>query len=358
MIQPSFCRSSGPILRLRSVLSEISNSNQVEFFRVCIDPFETTQALFLKRSWSTVTLPSFCLILTPRNQCIFPLSSMWNVASSAFLTSEITVSLSDATMKSSTQTKTKVWPSVSSLANKQWSFLLLVNHCLSRKFASFLYQLLAACFKPWIVWFSRHTNFSPSDPCFTNSCGCSSYTFPLLVSAGKPSWHQIGASRGPASLIVDPFARYDFLVCGWSHWLPSLVVLECLDFVLHFPVPLVPIITLLGFIDCFGFHIVILGHSKMVLTSPKNCRTFIAGVPRRGSALSAWSSASSKKPTVSDYENSSMSLSSHLFLLPRHPRHLASVSFFECSRSQRHVNPPLLLTMIWVPHPQLMWPLI
>ena len=47
VIQPSFCRSSGPFLRLRSVLSEVSNSNQLEFLRVCIDPFETTQALFL-----------------------------------------------------------------------------------------------------------------------------------------------------------------------------------------------------------------------------------------------------------------------------------------------------------------------
>ena len=47
VIQPSFCRSSGPLLRLRSVLSEVSNSNQLEFLRVCIDPFETAQALFL-----------------------------------------------------------------------------------------------------------------------------------------------------------------------------------------------------------------------------------------------------------------------------------------------------------------------
>ena len=47
VIRPSFCRSSGPLLRLRSVLSEVSNSNQLEFLRVCIDPFETGQALFL-----------------------------------------------------------------------------------------------------------------------------------------------------------------------------------------------------------------------------------------------------------------------------------------------------------------------
>ena len=41
----SFCRSSGPCLRY--VLSEVSNSNLLEFLRFCVDPFETAQALFL-----------------------------------------------------------------------------------------------------------------------------------------------------------------------------------------------------------------------------------------------------------------------------------------------------------------------
>ena len=45
-IQPSFCRFSGPLLRLRFVLSEVSNSNQLEFLRVSIDPFENAQAFF------------------------------------------------------------------------------------------------------------------------------------------------------------------------------------------------------------------------------------------------------------------------------------------------------------------------
>ena len=47
VIQSIFCRSSGPLPRVRSVLSEVSNSNELEFLRFCIDPFETAQALFL-----------------------------------------------------------------------------------------------------------------------------------------------------------------------------------------------------------------------------------------------------------------------------------------------------------------------
>ena len=47
VIQPSFCRSSGLLPRLRFVLSEVSNSNQLEFWRVSIDPFETAQALLI-----------------------------------------------------------------------------------------------------------------------------------------------------------------------------------------------------------------------------------------------------------------------------------------------------------------------
>ena len=101
----------------------------------------------MKRSWWTVSLPSSRLIHWPRNKYILPLSSMWNVTSSALFTSAITVMLLDATMMSSTQTKMKVWPFVSAVESKQWSFLLPVNPCLSRKFASSLYQLLAACFK-------------------------------------------------------------------------------------------------------------------------------------------------------------------------------------------------------------------
>ena len=59
---------------------------------------------------ATLTLPSSRLIPRLRNQCNLPLSSMWNVASSAFLTSETIVMLLDATMMSSTQTKMTIWP--------------------------------------------------------------------------------------------------------------------------------------------------------------------------------------------------------------------------------------------------------
>ena len=37
----------------------------------------------------------------------------------------------------------------------------------------------------------------------------------------------------------------------------------CLDFILHCPVPLVPTITLLGFIYCLGFHIATISYNKM-----------------------------------------------------------------------------------------------
>ena len=50
---------------------------------------------------------------------------------------------------------------------------------------------------------------------------------------------------------------------GWSHLVPSLVILKCLDLVPHCPVQLVSIVTLLSFEECFGFHIVTLSHSKM-----------------------------------------------------------------------------------------------
>ena len=99
-----------------------------------------------------MTLPSSRLILRPRNQCNLPLSSMLNGASSAFLISELTVMLHDATMMSSTQNKMKVWTSVSDLANNQGSFLPLVDHCLSRNIDSSLYQLFAACFKNKLIY--------------------------------------------------------------------------------------------------------------------------------------------------------------------------------------------------------------
>ena len=45
MIKQIFCRSFDPLLRLRTVLSEFSESNQLEILRVCIDPFEAAEAL-------------------------------------------------------------------------------------------------------------------------------------------------------------------------------------------------------------------------------------------------------------------------------------------------------------------------
>ena len=78
----------------------------------------------------------------------------------------------------------------------------------------------------------------------------------------------------------------------------------------HCPVPMVPIVTMLGFVECFGFDIVTLSHNKKDPDfSKKKCGTFLARVPRLGSTLSARSNACSKKPTVSGCENSSVSLS-------------------------------------------------
>ena len=74
------------------------------------------------------------------------------------------------------------------------------------------------------------------------------------------------------------------------------------------PVPLVPFVTVLGFVDYCGFHIVTLSHNK---TGPDFLKTRSAVFPRAGSALSACSSASSVKPSVSDYEKCSVSLSSN-----------------------------------------------
>ena len=73
----------------------------------------------------------------------------------------------------------------------------------------------------------------------------------------------VDLTTGSQFRFVDPFARYDIPVSGWSHYDSSLVVLGCLDFVLHCPVPLVPVVTLLGFVECFGFNIVTLSHSKL-----------------------------------------------------------------------------------------------
>ena len=72
VIQPSFCRSSGPLLRFRSVLSEVSKSNQLEIFRVCIDPFKTSQALFLCSVFGRLWLCPFLVwFLDPETIVIF-----------------------------------------------------------------------------------------------------------------------------------------------------------------------------------------------------------------------------------------------------------------------------------------------
>ena len=166
-------------------------------------------------------------------------------------------------------------------------------------------------------------------------------------------------------------------------------MLECLDLVLHCPEPLVPIVTLLGFVDWFGFHIVTFNYSKMYPDFCENCGTFLALIPRLGSALSACSKAFSKKPTVSDCEMYSLSLStseSESLRLPQDASDsLSSDAYSDSEASRRSVvswvfmlsvschssffcsrcaHPSSLLPSFWWPssgypvHAQLLWPLI
>ena len=76
------------------------------------------------------------------------------------------------------------------------------------------------------------------------------------------------------------------------------------DLVSHYQVSLVPINTLNSFVDCFGFNVVILNHSRMGVISLRKLGTILALVPRRGSALSACCGVFSLKPAVFVAESS------------------------------------------------------
>ena len=149
VIQPSFCRSFDPSLCLCYVPSEVSISNSSDFLRVCVDRFETAPDLSF---FSVVGWLCLCLLLVwflDAETSVAYLSSMWNIASNAFVTPE---SLSCILMLLSCRQPRPIWRcillSLLSQTNNNrsacfWRSLVSVGN-----FASSLCQLLAACSKP------------------------------------------------------------------------------------------------------------------------------------------------------------------------------------------------------------------
>ena len=157
----------------------------------------------MQRFKPIVTLAFFHLILWHRDQRSFPLSSLWNVASSSFLKSETKVMLLYVTVISWIQTKMNVWPSFCRLETIFHGSLLRWTTVSGEKIDNTLYQLLTAWLKPYLIYSVGKLIYLLRNFASQTSLAITDTLLPLLVTAGMPSWHQAAASHGLALLIVE-----------------------------------------------------------------------------------------------------------------------------------------------------------